>query len=88
VEIIRKDFSRNGESLSRCILETRIEKMKHLLATTELSCKEICFEAGFRREDSGAKRFREEVGMSMTKYRALHTPPQKNKLKRLMANAF
>ncbi len=90
VETVRKDFSRNGESLSRCILETRIEKMKHLLATRELPCKEICFEAGFRREDSGAKRFREDVKMSMTAYRALYKikSPQKNRLKRRIAHAY
>jgi len=70
VETLRKHFSRNGVvNLSDFISDIRLETMKRLLVETDLPCKEICFEAGFRREDTGPKFFKRMTGMTMTGYR-------------------
>jgi AraC-like DNA-binding protein len=70
VETIRKDFSRNGRvNLSYFISDVRLETMKRLLEETNLPCKEVCFEAGFRREDTGSKFFKRKTTMTMTEYR-------------------
>lgn len=72
VETLRKEFWRKEKrTLRDYVLEVRIETAKRLLVETDLPCKEICFEAGFGREDSGAKMFRRKVGMTMDRYRAM-----------------
>lgn len=69
-ETMRKQFWRKEKrSLSAFILTTKVEKAKRLLLETDLLCKEVCFEAGFRREDTGADIFKRVVGVTMTRFR-------------------
>lgn len=71
-ETLRKEFLRKEKKSLRVFLEkARIDKMKKLLETSDIRCFEVCFEAGFRREDSGAKTFKRKVGMTMDAYRAM-----------------
>jgi AraC-like DNA-binding protein len=72
-ETLRKEFWRNeGRNLSDFIIESKIEKTKKLLIETDLLCKEVCFRAGFRRDDSGAEVFKRHVGMTMVQFRTEH----------------
>jgi len=73
-ETIRKEFWRKEKrALGDFIVDVKIEIAKKLLLGTNLLCKEICFEAGFRREDTGAEIFKQRVGVTMSQYRALHS---------------
>jgi AraC-like DNA-binding protein len=72
-ETLRKEFWRNeGRNLSDFIIESRIRRAKKLLIETDLLCKEVCFEAGFCRDDSGAEVFKRRVGMTMMQFRTKH----------------
>ena len=69
-EVLRKEFRRReGISLSKFIKQTKVEHAKKLLEETENCCKSICFDAGFSREDSGARTFKQATGMTMLEYR-------------------
>jgi len=70
VETLRKDFRRKeGRALHEFILRARIEMAKKLLIQTDFPCKEICFKVGFKREDSGARSFKENTGVPMKEFR-------------------
>lgn len=70
VETLRKQFRRReGIPISRFITLMKVEKAKELLAETDKFCFEICFEAGFTREDGGARTFKRVTGMTMLEYR-------------------
>jgi len=69
-ETLRKDFSRGkGMPLSDYLTFERVAKAKELLRSTNLNCKEICYEVGFSREDVGAHVFKRLTGITMTQYR-------------------
>ena len=72
-ETLRRTFRRKeGISLSTHLAETKINFIKQQLARTNKRCFEILYEAGFLREDSGARRFRQITGMTMEQYRKLY----------------
>lgn len=71
VETLRKEFlQKEKKSLHDYIEETRVERAKHMLVTTDSRCFEICFEVGYRREDTGAKAFKQLTGLRMEDFRA------------------
>ena len=70
-ETLRKAFRREEKTtLGRYILLRRIERMKRLLARTDLYHYEICEAVGFSNEAHGARVFKRETGMTMSAYRA------------------
>lgn len=72
-ETLRKEFLRSErKNLGRFIKETRVYKAKQLLQSTSLRCFEICFETGFKREDTGARVFKRVTGITMEEFRANH----------------
>jgi len=69
-ETLRKEFHRKVRvPLSRYIVLVKVEKMKEMLLRTEKRCFEICFDVGFKREDTGAKIFKRVTGETMLEYR-------------------
>ena len=69
-ETLRKEFLRKeGVHFSEYLISVRVSKMKELLSLTNKLCFEICFEAGFMREDSAARIFKRVVGLTMVEYR-------------------
>ena len=69
-ETLRHSFRRTeGIPLSQHLTEVKIVFIKRRLARTNKRCFEILYEAGFSREDSGARRFRQWTGMTMEQYR-------------------
>ena len=75
-ETLRRRFRRaEGVSLSRFITQVRVEKAKALLRETDLLCFEVCFEVGFKREDTGAKVFKRVAGCTMEAWRARNRQP-------------
>ncbi len=75
-ETLRRTIRRaEGVSLSRFITQVRVEKAKALLRETDLLCFEVCFEVGFKREDTGAKVFKRVAGCTMEAWRARNRQP-------------
>ena len=69
-ETLRKDFRRrNPISLSSYLTNERIDKMKVMLLDKHIRCFEICYKVGFEREDTGAKVFKKNTGMTMEQFR-------------------
>lgn len=69
-ETVRREFFRTMRiHVHEFIVTAKVEKMKELLLDTKRRCFEICFDVGFRREDTGAKVFKRFTGMSMEEYR-------------------
>ncbi len=69
-EKLRKDFRKaEGIPISKFITLTKVERAKDLLKGTDKYCFEICFEAGFSREDGGSRIFKRVTGMTMGEYR-------------------
>ena len=69
-ETLRREFFRRMRfHLHEFIAKKRIEKMKHLLLKTYKRCFEICFEVGFKREDTAAKVFKRLARQTMEEYR-------------------
>jgi len=69
-ETLKKTFRRAvGIPLSNYIIDVRISRMKDLLAHQNLSCFQICYNVGFKREDTGSKVFKRKMGMTMLEYR-------------------
>lgn len=69
-ETLRKTFARlEGEAVCSYICKARLERVKDDLANTDKLCKQILYECGFRREDSGARWFFQATGMTMKAYR-------------------
>lgn len=69
-ETLRKTFRREGGGpLHAYIVGEKLRYIKRKLVRTDLLCFEIIFEAGFRREDSAARLFRDETGMTMQQFR-------------------
>ena len=67
---LRKDFRRQaGMTLGQFIRLARVQRARYLLATTNLCCFEISYEAGFSREDVAARIFKQETNMTMLDYR-------------------
>ncbi|MDZ7343844.1 MAG: AraC family transcriptional regulator [candidate division KSB1 bacterium] len=56
------------------LTEKRLEKAKHLLASSELSVTEICYEVGFESLGSFSSLFHRYAGHSPTRYRAKASP--------------
>lgn len=70
-EALRKAFLRSeGVSISQYVAEQRLDFIKTMLVTTAKPCFQICFEAGYRREDCCARAFRKLTGISMRQYRS------------------
>lgn len=70
-ETLRKEFRRHeGHTLSEYIKRTRCDRIKDELAFTDKACHVILFDCGFKREDSGARFFRNATGMTMMAFRA------------------
>ena len=78
-ETLRKRFRREMRiPLGSYLRLQRVEEMKRLLLTSDLCCYKICFRAGFRREDSGSKIFKQVTGKTMLEYKeSLPTNSQK-----------
>ena len=69
-ETMRKTFTRSERiSPAAYITLYRILVCKNELMHTIKTCQEICYDAGFRREDSAQKTFKRITGMSMLEYR-------------------
>jgi transcriptional regulator GlxA family with amidase domain len=58
-----------GLSPHRFVLERRIERVKHLLAETELPLAQIAVTAGFGDQSHCSRWFRELVGMTPSRFR-------------------
>lgn len=58
-----------GTSVGAYLLRKRIERMKRLLRTTELTAQEIAYEAGYRHASSAARAFKATTGEAMLAYR-------------------
>lgn len=58
-----------GSSILEVILDARIEQVKELLASTDLSVTEISGLSGFRDASALASKFRQRVGCTATQYR-------------------
>jgi|WetSurMetagenome_2_1015567.scaffolds.fasta_scaffold185390_2 transcriptional regulator GlxA family with amidase domain len=72
-ETLRKSFVRDERtSLSDFVITERVERAKDLLVSTRLRCFEIAFDAGFSREDVGARAFRRLTGETMEHFRSTH----------------
>jgi AraC-like DNA-binding protein len=70
IETLRKKVARDGNrGLWKWVQHCRVEKMKHLLDSTDMKCLAICLEVGISREDAGARFFKHMVGMTMKQYR-------------------
>jgi AraC-like DNA-binding protein len=69
---LKKSFYRSEKlTLSRFIRESRIARMKELLAHSDSPCKVICIDLGIR-EDVGARLFKNASGMTMEEFRRLY----------------
>jgi len=69
-ETLRKKFACEcGVTLWQYIRARKVERMKHLLVTTDLKCLAICSEIGVGREDCCSRMFRDVTGMTMDEYR-------------------
>ena len=60
-----------GLSPHRFMLESRVERVKHLLVETELSLSQIAIRAGFADQSHCTRRFRELVGITPSRFRWL-----------------
>ncbi len=58
-----------GKTVLEIILDLRIRRAQQLLAATERSCTEICFEVGFNDQSYFTKQFRKHTGVTPSKYR-------------------
>lgn len=69
-DTLRKEFvRRTHRSFSDYLAELRINEMKRRLVETDQRCFEICFEAGFKREDTGSRFFKRATGLTMEQFR-------------------
>ena len=59
-----------GKSIVQTLYEIRLEHAKELLISTDASVTEIALACGFPDAGSFFKRFRREVGMTATQWRA------------------
>jgi len=74
-ETLRKSFVRDERvSLSVFVMHERVEHAKAMLLSTRLRCFEIAYDAGFPREDVGARAFRRLTGETMEHFRSTHVP--------------
>lgn len=72
-ETLRKQFRRaEGVTLHQYLQAERVTRMRHLLASTDLTCYEVGLAVGLEREDTSSKLFKKATGLTMTQYRALH----------------
>jgi transcriptional regulator GlxA family with amidase domain len=72
-ETLRKRFVRDERTtLSDFVTRERVERAKSLLVSTRLKCFEISYDAGFAREDVGARAFRRITGETMAQFRCTH----------------
>lgn len=79
-DALRKAFRRQEEiPISKFIVQQRITIMKCWLELTNLRCCEICNKLNMR-EDTGAKMFKRELGLTMKEYRAMRKERQKEKI--------
>ena len=60
-----------GVSPHRFVLESRVERVKHLLAETELPVAQIAVAAGFGDQSHCSRWFRELVGITPSRFRWL-----------------
>jgi len=60
-----------GVSPHRYVLQSRVERVKHLLVETELPVAQIALAAGFADQSHCSRRFRELVGITPTRFRWL-----------------
>ncbi len=68
-DTLRKSFLRKeGVPLGDYIVQRKIQAMKDLLVTADHPCFFICYEYGYR-EDTGAKVFKRNTGMTMLEYK-------------------
>jgi len=59
-----------GATLIDYVTGVRIERAKELLLSTDLSCTEICFEAGYSHQSYFTRTFKALVGMTPRQFRA------------------
>lgn len=68
-DTLRKSFLRKERiPLADYIVQRKIQAMKDLLVTADHPCFYICYEYGYR-EDTGAKVFKRNTGMTMLEYK-------------------
>jgi transcriptional regulator GlxA family with amidase domain len=60
-----------GVSPHRFMLQSRVERVKHLLVETELSLSQIAIHTGFADQSHCTRRFRELVGITPSRFRWL-----------------
>ena len=70
-ETLRREFFRAQRMhLSEYLTVVKVRRMQDMLRKTQKPCFEICFDTGFKREDTGAKVFKRVTGLTMAQYRA------------------
>ena len=75
---IRTFRTRRGETPHQYLVRKRMDRARELLATTDMSVTDICFEVGFESLGSFSALFHREVGWSPSVYRARSAEQQRN----------
>jgi AraC-like DNA-binding protein len=68
-QVFRKIKAITGESTISLIRNTRLQKAKELLATTQLSISEVAYSVGFTAPNYFARSFIEAFGLTPSDYR-------------------
>lgn len=69
------------ETPHRYMTRRRIEQAARLLADSDSSVTDICLDLGFDSPNSFSLLFRRHTGLSPRRYRELHRPPEKRKIR-------
>ena len=78
-ETFRKHFGWEvGIGPGEYLMNRKVERVKHLLETTDLKCIEICRMVGFSSQSMGANVFKNRTGMTMQEYRRQHSDRNKD----------
>lgn len=64
-----------GQTPHQTLLARRIDRARHLLATTDLLARDVGIRSGFADPVTFARAFRREVGQTPIEYRRAHAPP-------------
>ncbi len=79
-DTLRKSFLRQERiPLANYIVQRKVQAMKQLLESADHPCFFICYEYGYR-EDTGAKVFKKNTGMTMLEYKRWYKENSGHKL--------
>jgi AraC-like DNA-binding protein len=68
--LLRRLKTSTGKSPSRHVAETKLNRAKMLLATSQMTLKQIAYEAGYATASNFSSRFKALTGMTPTAFRA------------------